>query len=112
MGEVGGPRAGVESRGDICCSEDDNWGKCFKEVGEGDSGIQCEKCQWWFHGECEGLGERDMNYFAGGDEVGYNPVWICGGCAAKIKGNGDKLEEENRVKIRKCSTTWKAGENS
>ena len=37
-----------------------------------------------------------MNYFAGGDGVGYNPVWICGGCAAKIKGNGDKLEEENR----------------
>ena len=70
--------------------------KCKKLVGEGESGIQCDGCDLWFHAGCVGIDDREYSLISRMSSFD----WMCKGCKEKIKNlkqENKKLKEENQT---------------
>ena len=69
--------------------------KCKEEVLEGTSGIMCDMCSGWLHGECSGLTKTAINVI--GKVAACK--WFCGGCLENVN---DRLKcVSNNLEIKK-----------
>lgn len=82
---------------EICrsCEDDDKRKKAAREKDESESncktckdivkndarGLQCDKCEGWYHAECQQV-SRDMYKVL---QVYEDEVWYCKGCKAKSR---------------------------
>lgn len=73
---------------------DETCGKCQKVVRNSDSGLQCEKCDTWFHIKCENISLEFYKSLSKAREE----IWFCTACEGKVKSLIDTvkaLEKKN-----------------
>ena len=63
---------------------------CDTKVKDGDNGIQCDYCDYWFHAGCAKLPQVDFKIFKAKDYI-----WMCRQCKPVFKKRARKLESDN-----------------
>ena len=105
LGRIGGD---VVEDG-ISGSDSDRCMGCSKDVKDGQSGIRCDVCERWYHGKCEGLVKKDLDYFGGS-----KAPWVCRSCTGQVKANREKVEgleaENSRLMIENRAVNGKLEE--
>ena len=64
---------------------------CNNKVKDGEGGVECEKCGFWFHSKCQGLSKGAMTVL---NKWHGTLVWLCDTCNKSLK---DKQQPRTRI---------------